>query len=98
MVFPQGPSPGGQQLPKEFDRLVGWFYRSSAPALSSPSGVAPGITTQDLRQAYQGVDIRETTLGLEFTFVVPAGYMGGFFTADGQSVTEMFAGQNCFFR
>lgn len=82
----------------ESDKLVGWFYRSSNPGLLSPSGVAPGITASDLRIAYQGVEIFESSLGREFFFEVPAGFMGGFFGDGGQRVTEMFAGQNCFFR
>ncbi len=80
------------------DRLVGWFYSSSTPALESPSGVTPGTTTADLREIYAGVDISETTLGTEFFFEVPAGFIGGFFTPDGQQVSELYAGQNCFFR
>ncbi len=82
----------------ESDQFVGWFYRSSTPPLVSPSGVAPGISQSELRRVYSGVDIAESTLGLEFFFEVPAGFIGGFFTPDEQTVNAMFAGQNCFFR
>jgi len=79
-------------------QFVGWFYTTSSPVLTSPSSVTPGINRAQLEQVYVGVNISETTLGQEFFFEVPAGYMGGFLTADGERVTEMFAGSTCFFR
>lgn len=78
--------------------FVGWFYRSSSPALASPSGVAPGISEAALIQVYEGVEIFDETLGREFSFVVPAGFMGGFLEDDGSAVRAMYAGVNCFFR
>jgi len=78
--------------------FVGWFYSSSDPALSTPSGVGPGITEATLREVYQGVDISESTLGLEFYFEVDAGSMSGFIDPDANSVQSLFAGLNCFFR
>lgn len=78
--------------------FIGWFYRSSDPALTSPSGVAPGITEAALLDVYDGVNIFADTLGKEFTFEVPAGFMGGFFEGDGPEVTAMYAGTQCFFR
>lgn len=76
--------------------FIGWFYTSSEPALTTPSGVAPGIDETELRDVYDGVEIDETTLGTEFFFEVPAGYIGGFLEAG--TVTSLYAGTNCFFR
>lgn len=80
--------------------LVGWYYTASDPPLTTPSGVAPGIDEAELRVVYPGVQIDETTLGTEFFFEVPAGFIGGFLEDDGSGVvvTSLYAGTTCFFR
>jgi len=80
------------------DAFVGWFYTSSTPALTTPSGVTPGITETSLIQVYDGVEISTDTLGKEFTFQVPSGFIGGFFDDTGSTVTHLYAGVTCFFR
>ena len=78
--------------------LIGWYYASSNPPLTTPSGVMPGLTEAQLEQVYQGMTVRDDSLGREFFFEVPAGFMGGFIDSTGGSVTALYAGTNCFFR
>lgn len=78
--------------------FVGWYYESSNPGMATPSGVSPGLIESELIRVYDGVDIFTETLGKEFYFEVPAGYMGGFFDEAGTAVSAMFAGTTCFFR
>jgi hypothetical protein len=78
--------------------FIGWYYVSSAPTLSTPSGVTVGISEADLVVAYEGVDIFDETLGREFFFEVPAGFMAGFISNTSARVTALHAGTNCFFR
>lgn len=78
--------------------FVGWFYEASTPALTTPSGVAPGISEPALTVAYEGVEIFDSTLGREFSFTVPAGTIGGFLDQVDGNVTSLHAGVNCFFR
>jgi len=80
------------------NQLIGWYYTSSTPELTTPSGVAVGITEASLAEVYQGVEIFEETLGREFSFTVPAGSIGGFIDGVGGPVVALFAGTNCFFR
>ena len=77
-------------------RLVGWTYQGSDPPMTTPSGISPGIPRSSLEDRYQGVLIEETTLGTEFFYETPSGYMGGFFS--GISLSALHAGFTCFFR
>ena len=78
--------------------FIGWYYVSSTPTLSTPSGVMVGISEADLVVVYEGVDIFDETLGREFFFEVPAGFMAGFISDSNATVTALYAGTNCFFR
>ena len=80
------------------DEFIGWYYTSSTPTLSTPSGVMVGISEADLEVVYDGVDIFDETLGREFFFEVPAGFMAGFISDTDATVTALYAGTNCFFR
>gem|GEM_PF-3439800 len=80
------------------NELIGWYYTSSTPELTTPSGVAVGISEAALVEAYQGLEIFDGSLGREFSFTVPAGSIGGFIDGVGGPVVALFAGTNCFFR
>ena len=80
------------------DEFIGWYYASSRPLLTTPSGVTIGITETDLAVVYDGVEINDDTLGREFFFEVPAGFMAGFISDTDSTVTALYAGTNCFFR
>ena len=80
------------------DALIGWYYAGSTPELTTPSGVALGISEADLTVVYDGVEIRDDSLGREFFFEVPAGFMAGFISETDATVTALYAGTNCFFR
>jgi len=80
------------------NRFIGWYYASSTPTLSTPSGVMVGISEADLVVVYEGADIFDETLGREFFFEVPAGFIAGFISDTDAAVTALYAGTNCFFR
>lgn len=88
------------------DVLQGWFYRSSAPQLTTPSGVTTGLTLGEIYATYGEADVNlfEDSLGWEFIYEVSSSdwpnFIAGF--ADGgapdANVTALYAGTTCFFR
>ena len=86
--------PDGLSLVFQNDRFAGWSLDGrAAGALSTASGIGPDSTREDLDGAYGDVEVRETTLGDEFS-------AGGFFgLLDGPNatskITNMWAGVNC---
>lgn len=85
----------GLHLQFQDSAFVGW----SAPqgsALRTAAGIGPGSTLAQLKAAYAGAAVQETSLGNEFS----AGELYGVVTgpADADKVEIIFAGTNCIFR
>lgn len=77
--------------------FAGWTYDSPTAGYATPSGITVGVPTSQLTETYVGVDISDTTLGTEFFYEVPSGFIGGFI-GDADTVVMLYAGVTCFFR
>lgn len=88
--------PDGLSLLFEVGRFAGWALDGrTRGALTTMSGVGPGTTRASLDDAY-GAEVRQTTLGSEFT----AGELTGLLDGPGQkaTITNMWAGLTCIAR
>ena len=77
--------------------FVGWFLQDPPPAdVTTANGIGLGSKLGDLRAAYGGVSVEETTIGFEFD----AGGLFGTLTADGDhdTIVTMWSGANCIAR
>lgn len=84
--------PGGLKVNFQEGRLVGWFLRDGAENIALEGG--QGIGTA--RDAIEGLEMVEgSTLGEEFA--IDGTDVAGFLGEDG-TVTELYAGTQCFFR
>ena len=80
------------------DSFVGWEARGIGVApLTTLSGIAVGSTLAEVNGAHE-VSVTSDTLGPEF--FTRDGQFGGFLTGDAAdaTVTELHAGETCFFR
>lgn len=86
---------GGLQLVFQDSAFVGWFSGEGSTLRTAP-GIGPGSTLGQLRSAYPGVTVEETSLGHEFA----AGELYGIVadTSSAGAVQVVFAGTNCIFR
>jgi hypothetical protein len=86
---------GGLQLVFQDSAFVGWFAGEGSTLRTAP-GIGPGSTLGQLRSAYAGVTMEETSLGHEFA----AGELYGIVadTSSAGAVQVVFAGINCIFR
>lgn len=86
--------PDGLSLVFQNDRFAGWSLDGrAAGALSTAGSIGPGSTREDLDGTYGNVEVRQTSLGDEFS-------AGGFFgLLNGPNatsrITHMWAGVNC---
>lgn len=85
----------GLQLVFQDSAFVGWFAGEGSTLRTAP-GIGPGSTLGQLRSAYPGVTMEETSLGHEFA----AGELYGIVadTSSAGAVQVVFAGINCIFR
>lgn len=87
---------GGLMLNVQQDRLVGWTVRpGSDGAPTTMSGIGLGSTRAELDAAYDA-DVRQTTLGTEFS----AGSISGVLASDAPTarITDIWAGLSCIAR
>jgi hypothetical protein len=85
----------GLQLSFQDSAFVGWFAREGS-ALRTAAGIGPGSTLGQLRAAYPGTTVEETSLGYEFAASELYGIVTD--TTDVGQVQVVFAGINCIFR
>ena len=85
------------QLAFSEGKFAGWTAGEGAPrGFSTLGGVHVGSTLADLRAAHPEVEVREDSLGPEFSAGDIHGTLSG--TGDDATVTTMWAGVNCVFR
>jgi hypothetical protein len=85
----------GLQVVFQNGEFVGWSAREGSP-FRTAQGIGPGSTASELKKAYPGATVEESSLGHEFA----AGELYGVVTgpSDTATVEIMFAGTNCIFR
>jgi hypothetical protein len=85
----------GLQVVFQDDEFVGWAARDGS-GFRTAQGIGPGSTLGELKKAYPGATVQETSLGQEFA----AGDLYGVVTgpSDSATVDMVFAGTNCIFR
>lgn len=86
---------GGLTANFQDDKLVGWFLRDGAENIVLENGSSIGAAREDIATLEGFAMIEGSTLGEEF-YSESAG-IGGFLGDDG-TVTELYAGTQCFFR
>ncbi|ABC63577.1 hypothetical protein [Erythrobacter litoralis] len=84
---------GGLTLNFQQDRLVGWYSDEANPAIALDGGGSVGTPRAELAEAGGFSMIEGSTLGEEFAL---GERIGGFL--DGDTVSGLYAGANCFFR
>lgn len=85
------------QLAFSEGQFAGWTAGEGAPrGFTTVSGIHVGSTLADLRAAHPDVEVREDSLGPEFSAGDIHGTLSG--TGDDAVVTTMWAGVNCVFR
>jgi hypothetical protein len=85
------------QLAFSEGKFAGWTAGEGAPrGFATVSGIHVGSTLADLRAAHPDVEVREDSLGPEFSAGDIHGTLSG--TTDAAVVTTMWAGVNCVFR
>ncbi|MDZ4108402.1 MAG: hypothetical protein U1E18_02240 [Brevundimonas sp.] len=85
------------QLAFSEGKFAGWTAGEGAPrGFSTVSGVHIGSTLAQLRAAHPEVEVREDSLGPEFSAGEIHGTLSG--TGDDATVTTIWAGVNCVFR
>ncbi|UIP05541.1 aspartate-semialdehyde dehydrogenase [Erythrobacter sp. SDW2] len=85
--------PGGLTANFQQDRLVGWFYNEANPKVALENGITVGTSRDRITASPQFLPIEGSTLGEEFAL---GEAVGGFL--EGDKVTSLYAGVNCFFR
>lgn len=88
----------GLQLVLQEGRFVGWWLDQAAPeTYSTVRDVHVGSTLRELRAAYPDAEIRDESIGPEFTTAEGlSGTLSG--TADEARITNLYAGVSCIFR
>jgi hypothetical protein len=77
--------------------LVGWYASEGAPeGFSTLSNIHVGSTLAEVRTADPAVEVREDTVGPEFSLGDVHGFLSG--TGDDARVTALYAGRACIFR
>lgn len=85
----------GLQLNFQDSAFVGWFASAGSP-LRTARSIGPGSTLGQLRAAYPGTTVEETSLGFEFAASELYGVVTD--TTAAGAVEVIFAGTNCIFR
>ena len=87
----------GFQLAFSEGRFAGWTAGEGAPrGFTTVAGIHVGSTLAELRAAHPDVEVREDSLGPEFSAGEIYGTLSG--TGNDATVTTMWAGVNCVFR
>ncbi len=77
--------------------LVGWYASEGAPeGFSTLSNIHVGSTLAEVRAADPAVEVREDTVGPEFSLGDVHGFLSG--TGEDARVTALYAGRACIFR
>lgn len=81
----------------EAGALVGWYASEGAPeGFSTLSDIHVGSTLAEVRAADPAVEVREDTVGPEFSLGDVHGFLSG--TGEDARVTALYAGRACIFR
>lgn len=84
---------GGLTVNFQQDRLVGWYYDEANPKVALENGITVGTARERISSSPEFMLIPQSTLGEEFAL---GEAVGGFL--DGDKVSSLYAGVNCFFR
>lgn len=80
------------------DKLVGWHLDDAGPGLTTATGAGIGSTRSAVAGALAIEDVRDSSLGREFT--TAGGTLSGLLdgSGDAATVTALWSGQACLFR